>query len=87
MYVEYVKRPKSSYTTLWVKGVYATNFDSSVSFGSSQKITLGNIRVGGDTPFRGTIAAMEIYAGITEGVHRPIKEEIMKCREYKVEMD
>ena len=76
--VEYVKRPKSFYSTLWVNGFYVTNFDSSVSFGSSQKITLGNIRDFGDIPFLGTIAAMEIYTVITEGVPHPIREVIMK---------
>ena len=32
---------------------------------------------------------MEIYAGITEGVPGPTKEEIMKtlCRDYKVDID
>ena len=52
-------------------------------------LTLGNIRDGGDVPFLGTIAAMEIYTGITEGVPGPKKEEIMKalCRDYKVNID
>ena len=81
--VEYVKKPKSSYSSLWVNISYVTNFDSTTSFGSDQRLTLGNIRDGGDVPFLGTIAAMEIYTGITEGMPGPIKEEIMKtlCRE------
>ena len=66
--VEWVRKPKSSYSTLWVNGAYVTNFDSNASFGSDQKPTLGNIIDGGDVPFLGTIAAMEIYVGITEGV-------------------
>ena len=31
--VEYVKRPKGSYSSLWVNGSYVTNFDSSASSG------------------------------------------------------
>ena len=87
--VEYVKRPKSSYLSLWVNGSYVTNFNSSASSASDQRVTLGNIRDGGDIPFLGTIAAMEIYVGITEGVAGPIKEEIMKtlCRDDKVDID
>ena len=77
LYVEYVKKPKRSYSSLWVNGSYVTNFDSTVSSGSNQRLTLGNIRDRGDVPFLGTIAAMEIYTGITEGVPGPIKEEIM----------
>ena len=76
--MEYVKRPNSSYSSLWVDGSYVTNFNSTASSGSDQRITLGNIRDGGDIPFLGTNAAMEIYVGITEGVPDPIKEEIMK---------
>ena len=81
--------PKSSYSSLWVNGSYVTNFNSTASSVSDQKITLGNIRNGGDIPFLGTIAAMEIYVGITKGVPGPIKEEIMKtlCRDYKVDID
>ena len=87
--VEYVKKPKCPYSSLWANGSYATNFDSIPSFGSGQRLTLENIRDGGDVPFLGTIAAMEIYTGITEGVPGPIKEEIMKalCRDYKVDID
>ena len=77
--VEYVKKPQSSYSTLWVNGAYVTNFDSTASFGSDQRLTRGNIIDGGGVPFFGNIAAMEIYTGITEGVPRPIKEEIMKA--------
>ena len=89
IYVEYVKRPKSSYSSLWVNGSYITNFDSTASFGSDQRLTLGNIRYGGDVPFLRTIAAMKIYTGITEGVPSPIKEEIMKtlCLDYKVDIE
>ena len=87
--VEYVKRLKSSYSSLWVNGSYVTNFNSTASSGSDQRVTLGYICDGGDTQFLGTIAAMEIYVGITEGVPGPIKEEIMKmlCPEYKVDID
>ena len=62
---------------------------STASFGSDQKLTLGNIIDGGYVPFLGTIAAMEIYIGITEGVPGPIKKEIMKarCREHGVDTD
>ena len=89
MCVEYVKKPKTSYSSLWVNRSYVTDFDSTASFGSDQKLTLGNIIDGGDVPFLGTIASMEIYMGITEGVPGPIKEEIMKaiCRDYKVDID
>ena len=82
-------RPKSFYSSLWVNGSYVTNFDSTASFGSDQRLTLGNIIDGGDLPFLGTNAAMEIYTGITEGVPDPIKEETIKalCREYKVDID
>ena len=40
-------------------------------------------------PFLGTIAAMEIYVGITEGVPAPVKKEIMKalCRDYGADID
>ena len=69
MCVEYVKRPKSSYSSLWVDGSDVTNFNSTASSGSDQRITLGNIRDGGDIPFLGTI---------TKGVRGPIKEEMMK---------
>ena len=50
---------------------------------SDQRVTLGNIIDGGGVPFLGAIAAMEIYAGITEGVPGPIKKEVMKalCRD------
>ena len=71
--MDYVERPKSSYSSLWVNGSYVTNFDSTTSFGSDKRLTVGNIRDGGDVPFLGTIAAMEIYTGITEGVSGPIK--------------
>ena len=71
--VEYVKKSKSSYSSLWFNGSYVTNFDSTVSSGSNQRVTLGNIRDGGDVPFLGTIAAMEIYTGISEGVPGHIK--------------
>ena len=66
--VEWVRKPKSSYSTLWVNGAYVSNFDSTASFGADQKLTLGNIIDGGDVPFLGAIAAMEIYVGITEVV-------------------
>ena len=33
--VEYVKRPKSSCSSLWVNGSYVTNFDSTASSGSA----------------------------------------------------
>ena len=56
-----VKKPKSSYLSLWVNGFYVTNFDSTISSGSNQRLTLGNIHDVGDVPFLGTIAAMEIY--------------------------
>ena len=70
-------------------GAYVSNFDSTAAFGSDQKLTLGNIIDGGGVPFQGTIAAMELYMGITEGVPRPIKKEIMKslCRDYGVDID
>ena len=42
--VKYIKKPKSSYSSLWVNGSYVTNFDSTVSSGSDQRITLGNGR-------------------------------------------
>ena len=41
--VESVRKPKSSYSTLWINGAYVSNFDSTASFGSDQKLTLGNI--------------------------------------------
>ena len=87
--VEWVREPKSSYSTLWVNGAYVSNFDSIASFGSDQKLTLGNIIDGGYVPFLGAIATMEIYAGITEGAPGPIKKEIMKarCRDYGVGID
>ena len=87
--MEYVKRPKSSYSSLWVNGSDVTNFDSTASFGTAQRITLGNIRDGGDVQFLRTIAAMDIYTGITEGAPGPIKQEIMKVlrRDYKVDID
>ena len=88
--MEYVKGPtKSSYSSLWVNGSYVTNFNSTASSSSDQRITLGNIRDGGDIQFLRTIAAMEIYTGMTEGVPGPIKEEIMKtlCCYYKVDID
>ena len=87
--VEWVKKPKSSYSTLWVNGDYVSNFDSSSSFGSDQRITVGNIIDGGDLPFLGTIVAMEIYIGITEGVPGRVKEEIMEalCRDNGVDID
>ena len=87
--MEWVRKPKSSYSTLWVNGAYVSNFDSTASFRSDQRLTLGNIIDGGGVPFLGTIAAMEIYAGITEGVPGPVKKEIMKalCRDYGVGVD
>ena len=72
--VLWVRKPKSSYSTLWVNGAYVSNFDSTASFGSDQQLTLGNIIDGGDLPFPGTIAAMEIHVGITEVVPGPIKK-------------
>ena len=63
--VEYVKNPKSSYSSLWVNGSYVTNFDSTASFGSDQRLTLGNIP---NVPFLGIIAAMEISTGITADI-------------------
>ena len=82
--MEYVKRLKSSYSSLWVNGSYVTNFDLIRTRQLIQRLTLGNIRDGGDVPFLGTIDAMEIYTGAG-----PIKEEIMKalCRDYKVDVD
>ena len=72
--VEWVRKPESSYSTLWANGAYVSNFDSTASFRSDQKVTLGNVIDGGDVPFLGTIAAMEIiYIGITEGVPGPVK--------------
>ena len=53
-------------------GSYVTNFNSTASSGSDQRITLGNIRDGEDIPFLGSISAMEMYVGITEGVPGPI---------------
>ena len=50
---EWVRKPKSSYSTLWVNRAYVSNFDSTASFGSDQKLTLGNIIDGGDVPFPG----------------------------------
>ena len=87
--VEWVRKPRRSYSTLWVNGAYVSNFDQTASFGSDQKLTLGNIIDGGDVPFLGTIAAMEIYAGITVGVTGHIKKEIMKalCCDDCVDID
>ena len=87
--VEYVMKPKSSYSSLWVNRSYVTNFDTTASFGSNQRLTLGNIRDGGDVPFLGTIDAMEIYTGISEGGPSPIKEDTMiaLCRDYNVDID
>ena len=87
--MEWVRKSTSSYSTLWVNGAYVSNSDSTASFGSDQRITLGNIIDGGDVPFLGTIAAIEIYIGITEGVPGPIKKEIMKAlwRDYWVNID
>ena len=87
--VEWVRKPKSFYSALWVNGAHVSNFDSTASFGTDQRITLGIITDGGDLPFLGTIAAMEIYIGITEGVSGPVKREIMKalCRDYGVDID
>ena len=64
-------------------------FDSTALFGSYQRLTLGNIIDGWDVPFLGTVAAMEIYIGITKGVPGPVKKEIMKslCRDYRVDID
>ena len=61
IFVEYVKRPKNSVSSLWVHGSYVTNFDSAASSGSDQRLTLGNIRDGGDVPFLGNTIGMEIY--------------------------
>ena len=86
LYVEYVKKPKNSYSSLWVNGSYAINFDSTVSCGSYQRLTL-NIRDGGDVPFsRNYCCNGNLY---TEGVPGPTKEEIVKapCRDYKVDID
>ena len=47
--VEYVMRPKSSYSSLWVNGSYKTNFNSTASSRSDHRIMLGNIHDGGDT--------------------------------------
>ena len=87
--VEWVRKPKSSYSTLWVNGAYVFNFDSTASFGSDQKLTLGNINDEGDVACLGTIAAMEIYIGIPEVVPGTVNKEIMKtlCRDYGVEID
>ena len=87
--VGWVMKPKGSYTALWVNETYVSNFVSPASFGSDQKLTLGNIIDGRDVPFLGTIAAMEIYIGIREGVAGPIKKEIMKplCHDYGVDID
>ena len=76
-------------SSLCVNGSCVTNFDLTASFGSHQRLTLGHICDGGDVPFLGTIAAMEIYTGITEGVPGSLKEEIMKtlCGDYKVDID
>ena len=63
--VEWVRKPKSSYSTPWVNGAYVSNFDSTALFGSDQRLTLENI---------GTIAALEIYTGIIEGVPGPGKK-------------
>ena len=66
--MEYVNRPNSSNSSLWVNESYVTNFNfnSTTSSGSDQRITLDNIRDRGHIPFLGTITAMEIYTGITE---------------------
>ena len=58
--MEYVSRPTSSYSSLWVNGSHVTNSNSTASSVSDQRITLGNVRERGDSE-------MEIYAGITEG--------------------
>ena len=86
--MEWVRKPKSSYSTLWVNGAYVSNFDSTASVGSDQRLTLGNID-GGGVPSLRAMAAMEIYAGITEGVPGPLKKEIMKalCRDCDVDID
>ena len=70
IFVAYVKRPKRSYSSLWVNRSYVTNFNSTASSGSDQRITL---RDRGDILFLGTVTAVEIYAGITEGLPGPIK--------------
>ena len=69
--------------------MYLTSTVSTASSGSDQRLTLGNIIDGGNVPFLGTIAAMEIYVGITEGVPAPVKKDIMKalCRDYGVDID
>ena len=87
--VEWVKKPKSSYSTLWVNGAYVSNFDPTSSFGSDQRLILGNIIDGGDVSFLGTTAVMEIYIDITEGVPGLVKKEIMKAlyRDYGVDID
>jgi len=51
--IEYVKKPKSSSSSLWVNGAYVSNFDSECSFGEG--ITLGNICNGGSIPVDGAI--------------------------------
>ena len=91
--VEYVKRTNSSYSSLLVNGSYVTNFDSTASSGSDNRITFGDIRDGGDIPFLGNLCGYHHgileFRGITEGVPGPIKEEIMKtlCRDYKMDID
>ena len=70
-----VRKPNSSYPTLWVSGAYVTNFDSTASFGSDLRLPLGNIIDGGDVPYLGVIAAMEIYVGIMEGVPGPLNKD------------
>ena len=52
--VEWVRKPKSSYSILWVNGADVSNFDSTASFGSDQRLTLGNIIDGGGVPFLGS---------------------------------
>ena len=38
MCVEWVRKQKSSYSTLWVNGAYVSYFDSIASFGSNQQL-------------------------------------------------
>ena len=69
--------------------MYLTSTVSTAASGSDQRLTLENIIDGGNVTFIGTIAAMEIYTGIREGVSGPVKKEIMKalCRDYGVDID
>ena len=68
---------------LWFNGSYVTNFNSTASSGSDQRITRGNVRDGGDIQL--------LQYGNLRGYHRrgAIKEKIMKalCRDYKVDIN